>query len=129
MSAVGLFGVIAGAFTSIRARSLAFAALLGAYASGGFFVIATLSSFWIDAYAIERSVEADVESHAGSLPPKATLLLAGVCSYNGPAIVFDGDAVRLVLGKRKSSVKSASFRNRAWFARVTVFVGVGGQAW
>src|SRR5207249_11866679 len=76
---------------SPRARLTAFAALLGCYAAGGFFVISTLSSFWIDAYATERRVEQDIESHAGTLPSRSTLLLAGICSYNGPAMIFEAD--------------------------------------
>jgi hypothetical protein len=107
-SVVGLCGAIAGAFPRPRARSTAFAALLAAYAAAGFFVISTLSSFWIDAYAIERSVEQDVESHSGALPPKSTLLLAGICSYDGPAIVYEADwdlsgALRLHYGDRTLS--------------------------
>jgi hypothetical protein len=107
MVIAGLFSVIAGGFPS-RARSSAFAALLGGYAGGGFFVIATLSSFWIDTYAIELNVENDLVRHVGRLPSGTTLLLAGICSYNGPGIVFESDwdlsgALRLHYGDRTLS--------------------------
>jgi hypothetical protein len=90
-AAAGMFGLMACALTRPRARSAAFAALLGAYAAAGFFVISTLSSFWIDAYAIELAVLNDVETHVGTPAPRTTLLLGGICSYNGPAIVFESD--------------------------------------
>jgi hypothetical protein len=108
ISVAGLCGAVAGAFHDARRRSSAFAVLLGVFAAGGFFVISTISSFWIDAYAMERSVERDVELHAGTLPGRTTLLLAGICSYNGPAIVFESDwdlsgALRLHYGDRTLS--------------------------
>ena len=107
-SIAGFCGAIAAAFTNQRSRATAFAALVAAYAAGGFFVVATLSSFWIDAYATELTVEHDVESHVGSLPPRTTLLLGGICPYNGPAIIFEADwdlsgALRLHSGDRTLS--------------------------
>jgi hypothetical protein len=44
----------------------------------------------------------------GTLPPRTTLLLAGICSYHGPAIVFESDwdlsgALRLHYGDRTIS--------------------------
>jgi hypothetical protein len=104
----GLSGLIAGAFTDTRARTLAFAALLGGYAAGGFFVLSTLSSYWIDAYGTELAVATDVETHVPELAPRTTLLLGGICSYSGPAIIFESDwdlsgALRLHFGDRTIS--------------------------
>jgi hypothetical protein len=106
--AAGVFGLIASAFPQARARSAAFAALLGAYAAGGFFVISALSSFWIDAYRTELAVLEDIETHVGTLAPRTTLLVGGICSYNGPAIIFESDwdlsgALRLHYGDRSLS--------------------------
>jgi hypothetical protein len=106
--AAGVFGLIASAFPQARARSAAFAALLGAYAAGGFFVISALSSFWIDAYRTELAVLEDIETHVETLAPRTTLLVGGICSYNGPAIIFESDwdlsgALRLHYGDRSLS--------------------------
>lgn len=87
--AAGLAGVIAHVIPA-PVRSAAFAGLTGAFAAMAFFTISTLSGFWIDAYAAARSIESDIEQHAGALH-QSTLLLGGVCSYSGPAIIFESD--------------------------------------
>src|SRR5204862_1977921 len=70
LAAAGLSGLIARLVPRARAQSNIFAALLAAYAAGGFFVISTLSSFWIDAYATELAMANDLETHVGTLPPR-----------------------------------------------------------
>jgi hypothetical protein len=108
MTAVGLFGLLASAIRNRTGRSAIFAALLGAYAAGGFFVLSTLSSFWIDAYGREQEILNDIEAHNVAFPSKTTLMLSGICSYKGPAIVFESDwdlsgALRLHYGDRTLS--------------------------
>jgi hypothetical protein len=119
-TAVGVFGLLAGASRNSRARSTTFAALLGAYAAGSFFVVSTLSSFWIDAYGRELEILNDVETHVGTPPPRTTLMLGGICSYNGPGIIFESDwdlsgALRLHGGDRTFSADIL----RPYFYRVT----------
>jgi hypothetical protein len=108
VTAAGLFGLLASAFRNSAMRSTAFAAMLGAYAAGGFFVLSTISSFWIDAYGRELEILHDVETHVGTPPSRTTLMLGGICSYYGPAIVFESDwdlsgALRLHYGDRTLS--------------------------
>jgi len=109
-TAVGILALLAGALRDAALRSTALAALLGIYAAGCFFVVSTLSSFWIAAYGVEREVLADVEAHAniGAPPTRMTLLVGGICSYEGPAIIFESDwdlsgALRLRYGDRTLS--------------------------
>lgn len=108
ITAIGVFGLLTAAIRNVTVRSAAFAALLGAYAAGCFFALSTISSFWIDAYGREHEVLNDVERHIGTPPPKTTLMLGGICSYNGPAIIFESDwdlsgALRLHYGDRTLS--------------------------
>ncbi|HEV3217694.1 MAG TPA: hypothetical protein VGZ27_18325 [Vicinamibacterales bacterium] len=91
MTAVGGFGLIAAAVRRPAWRRLTFGVLIGAYAAAGFFVIATLSSFWIDAYAREQEIVRDIAAHIDTPAPRILLMLGGVCSYNGPAVVFESD--------------------------------------
>jgi hypothetical protein len=107
-TAAALFGLLAGAIRNSTTRSTAFAALLGTYAAGSFFVLSTISSFWIDAYGRELDILNDVEAHVGTPPPNTTLMLGGICSYDGPAIIFESDwdlsgALRLHYGDRTLS--------------------------
>jgi hypothetical protein len=105
MTAVGVFGLIAAAVRRPALRRLTFGVLIGAYAAAGFFVIATLSSFWIDAYAREQEIVRDITTHIDTPAPRILLMLGGVCSYNGPAVIFESDwdlagALRLHYGDR-----------------------------
>jgi hypothetical protein len=103
LTAVGVLALFATAIRNPAVRSTTFAALLAAYAAGCFFVVSTLSSFWITAYGLELEILNDVETHVGTPPPKTTLMLGGICPYYGPAITFESDwdlsgALRLHFG-------------------------------
>jgi hypothetical protein len=105
LTAVGLFGLVAATVRRPVWRRAAFGFLVSAYAAAGFFVIATLSSFWIDAYAREQEVVRDITAHIDRPAPKSLLMLGGICSYNGPAVIFESDwdlagALRLHYGDR-----------------------------
>jgi len=105
ISAVGMLGLIAAAFPRGRWRRVVFGSLIATSAAAGFFVVATLSSFWIDAYRREREIVADITSHIEKPPSKSILLVGGICPYDGPAIVFESDwdlagALRLHYGDR-----------------------------
>ena len=63
ISAVGMLGLIAAAFPRAVWRRVVFGGLIAAYAAAGFFVVATLSSFWIDAYTREQEII------VGEVPP------------------------------------------------------------
>ena len=105
ITAVGMLGLIAAAFPRAVWRRVVFGGLIAAYAAAGFFVVATLSSFWIDAYTREQEIVADITSHVDQPASKSILLVGGICPYNGPAIVFESDwdlagALRLHYGDR-----------------------------
>jgi hypothetical protein len=91
MTAVGIFGLIAATVRRPVWRRTTFGVLISGYAAAGFFVIATLSSFWIDAYAREREIVRDIAAHIDRPAPKNLLMLGGICSYNGPAVIFESD--------------------------------------
>jgi MFS family permease len=105
MTSVGVLGLIAAAVRRPSWRRLTFGVLIGAYAGAGLFVIGTLSSFWIDAYAREQEIVRDIAAHIDTPAPQILLLLGGICSYDGPAVIFESDwdlagALRLHYGDR-----------------------------
>ena len=108
LSAVGVLGALASITSRQSIRSAIFAALVAGYAAAGFFVVSTLSTFWIDAYGRELEIVQDITTHIDTPPPKTTLMLAGICSYHGPGIIFESDwdlsgALRLHYGDRTLS--------------------------
>jgi hypothetical protein len=110
MSAAGMLGLLSSLVAAARRIEppTVLAGLVAVLAAGHFYAISALSNFWIDAYARELQIVSDVEQHLGTPEPKTTLMLAGICSYNGPAVVFEADwdlsgALRLHYGDRTLS--------------------------
>jgi hypothetical protein len=110
MSAAGALGLLASLIARVRRQSspIVFSGLIAIVAAGYFFVISALSNFWIEAYGRELAIVNDLEQHLPTLPPRTTLMLTGICSYHGPAVVFEADwdlsgALRLHYGDRTLS--------------------------
>jgi len=66
-----------------------FCALIALLCVSGFLINNTIATFWIDAYRQERMILTDILQQFPSLPPGSTLILDGICPYDGPAIVFE----------------------------------------
>lgn len=66
-----------------------FAILLGAAVSLFYLVTGSLAMLWVDAYAEQRRILAQIEQDVGALPKGATLFVDGACRYVGPAPVFE----------------------------------------
>ena len=52
-------------------------------------VTGTLSTFWREAYREQIAILSQLREDVPTIPPAATLLLDGVCMYQGPAPVFE----------------------------------------
>jgi hypothetical protein len=97
---VGAIGYACSLVPATFARTLLFCACVSLLCAAGFLVVNTEGAFWVTAYAKEREVLADIRARFPTLPSGTTLLLDGVCPYEGPAIVFDNpwdlcDALRI----------------------------------
>jgi hypothetical protein len=82
---------LAATFLPRRPQRAFVGAALAALAGGYTAIDYGLASFWIDAYAQERSVLNVMQNRVASWPSGATVLLGGTCPYVGPAIVFESD--------------------------------------
>jgi hypothetical protein len=95
--AVSLVGIVAAASAvsgSSRTRRLVFATTIAALCAMGSTVTSTIASFWARAYAAERTILQGLRDSLPAIPAGGTVLLDGMCSHVGPAVVFlmDWDA-------------------------------------
>jgi hypothetical protein len=91
MACVGALGLAGTCFRSGVSRRNFFCATITLLCVCGFVVTTHLASFWASAYRRENVVLADIREHVRSLPAGSTLILDGVCPYDGPAIVFESN--------------------------------------
>jgi len=93
--AAGIALMVVGlvAWLAARARPAAqarvFAAALAVVVAAAFVTSMSLTAAWAAAYREQLRVLSAIRRAVPALPPGATLLLEGECSYIGPAIVFE----------------------------------------
>ncbi len=85
----GLAGLAASTLRRPWARSAAYGLAISALCASGLLATNTLASYWVAAGSRAREVLARIERQLPGGPPWKTLLLDGVCPYEGPAIVFE----------------------------------------
>ena len=95
--AVSLVGIVAAASAvsgPSRTRRLVFATTIAALCAMGSTVTSTVASFSARAYAAERTILQGLRDSLPAIPAGGTVLLDGMCSHVGPAVVFlmDWDA-------------------------------------
>ena len=91
MTLVSAAGTITGLLRSEHYRRLAFAFLISVLCFCGCFVTNGIASYWVMASQRQHAVLNSIRSQIMHLEPGTTLLLDGVCSYVGPAPVFECD--------------------------------------
>jgi len=85
---VGGIGLVSSFLPDKYARWL-FCVFISLIATSGFLIINTIANFWGVAYQRDQTVLADIHQHFPVMPKGSTLILDGVCSYDGPGIVFE----------------------------------------
>lgn len=85
----GVAGIAASLVPGRRARAAAYGLLISALCASGFLATNAIASFWVTANYRVREVLADIDRRFPDRAPWKTLLLDGVCPYEGPAIVFE----------------------------------------
>ena len=89
LSVVGVIGWLGKIFlTEFKARMF-FCTVISLVGVSGFLIINTLAVFWIDAYRQAQAIKNEIYMNFPSLPKNSTVILDGVCPYNGPAVVFE----------------------------------------
>jgi len=88
VSIVGLLGMLTS-LAADRWRKALFSAVVGFMGMSGALVIDVLANFWVQSYRLQKEMLSDIRSHIPAIPSGTTLILDGVCPYNGPAPVFE----------------------------------------
>ena len=84
---VAAIGFLSSLLRSERARRLTYCLLTSLLCTGGFIIINTIATFWVEADRQQRAVIASLSEQ--EIPRRATVLLDGVCPYIGPGIIFE----------------------------------------
>jgi len=88
-----------------RQRAAAFAIAVAVVAAASFARLSAIEAYWAHAPQSQARVLAAARADLGGLPADSTVILDGICPYEGPAVVFEtfwdvGGALTLALGRR-----------------------------
>jgi hypothetical protein len=75
--------------TSPAARTHVFAGLVTALCAAGMLASAGVKAHWTESRELSLAILEQLDRDLPDLQPGSTVVLAGVCPYHGPAIVFD----------------------------------------
>jgi hypothetical protein len=89
LTQVALLGWLGTLLPSAWLRQLFFCAIVTLLATSGFLINNVLALSWVASYSQQQSILRDIQERFPMLPANTTLILDGVCPYNGPAIIFD----------------------------------------
>lgn len=95
---------------SRSARVPLFCLAISLICGGGFVITNTIASFWATAASQQRTILSDIRAAFPTLPRGSTLLLDGVCSHAGPAVIFHSHwdiKGALSIAYRDSTLKAA----------------------
>lgn len=93
-AALILVGVVfwaASWLPTARGRMAMLAVTVGAVCGACVLVTAAVGTFWATAYRTQQRVLNAIETRLPSLPRGATVIVDGVCPYDGPAIVLESE--------------------------------------
>jgi hypothetical protein len=93
-AALILVGVVfwaASWLPTVAGRTAMLAVTVGAVCAAGVLVTAAVGTFWATAYRTQQQVLDAIEARLASLPRGATVIVNGVCPYDGPAIVLESE--------------------------------------
>lgn len=91
-SAMVIVATIGWSSTLLRsevARRRWFASGIALVCAGSVIVTVGLASFWIESDHVQTEILARIREDVEELPRGSTLLVSGVCPYEGPAVVFE----------------------------------------
>jgi hypothetical protein len=97
VSIVGFLGLLTAltsgiwrkALTSGIWRKALFSAAVAFIGMSGALTIEVLANFWVGSYRLQNEYLSDIRSNIIAIPAGTTLLIDGICPYNGPAPVFE----------------------------------------
>ena len=86
---VAVIGWATSWLRSERRRRVAFSTLIALLAFAGCLLTNTIATFWVTASREQRTIIDAVRRRFPSLPSGTTILLADICPYIGPGVVFE----------------------------------------
>jgi hypothetical protein len=88
---IGLTGLLANILFAPKIAKIFFSVIVAIVCAGNFLTINSLALFWEKAYDNGQIILADIHREFPVFPKDTTLILDGVCPYNGPAPVFEAE--------------------------------------
>jgi len=88
---IGIVGWISNLLFSGKVVTLFFSLCIAILCTVYFIITTTLSLFWINAYHQEQKILYSIHRKIPTLASNSTVILDGVCPYNGPAIIFESN--------------------------------------
>jgi hypothetical protein len=88
VSVVGLLGMLTSLASGVWRKAL-FSAVVGFIGMSGALTIDALAKFWVESYRLQNEYLSDIRRHIPAIPAGTTLILDGICPYNGPSPVFE----------------------------------------
>ncbi len=88
VSVIGGLGIFTSLFPRVWRKTI-FCTAVAFTSMSGALIIATLGNFWIESFRMQKEILSDIQDHVPAIPAGASLILDGVCPYNGPAPVFN----------------------------------------
>jgi hypothetical protein len=88
VSVIGGLGILTCLSPRIWRKTI-FCSAIAFISMSGALVISTLGNFWIESFRMQKEILSDIRDHVPAIPAGASLILDGVCPYNGPAPVFN----------------------------------------
>jgi hypothetical protein len=88
VSVVGVLGMLTSIASRVWRKAL-FSAVVGFIGMSGALTIDALAKFWVESYRLQNEILSDIRSHISAIPAGTTLIMDGVCPYDGPAPVFE----------------------------------------
>ena len=88
VSVIGGLGILTSLSPRMWRKPI-FCSAVAFISMSGALIIAALGNFWIESYRMQKEILSDIQDHVPVIPAGASLILDGVCPYNGPAPVFN----------------------------------------
>lgn len=102
-AALGTALIFTAILSVVSIRPRAFAAVVALITAAAFARLSRIENYWAEAPALQQRILNAAKTDLRTLPANSTVILDGVCPYNGPAVVFEswdaGGALTLVLGR------------------------------